>query len=89
MKWNRITVDNETGGLGNYPLREDELVVLLQSDQVIEAFFTFDTNYDNPEESGFGFTVLEGLFVETENVLGWVYKEELLSVLGETGICYE
>lgn len=85
MKWNRITVDAETGELGNYPLKDNNVVYLTGSEELIVGWFVNERDYENPDNSEFGF-MSESDYTETEYILGWVYEKDLLASLGNTGV---
>ena len=77
--WNKIEVDEDTGSLENYPMREDD-VVFLEGSTFYTGFFNNETNHEQPDESEFGFyhfEVGDFYYHEAEGV-AWCYKADLI-----------
>ena len=76
--WNRIEANDDTGSLENYPMRDEDIVFLVGS-EFYTGYFMNDINYEQPDDSDFGFYHSDGdCFVECEMVLAWCYSADLI-----------
>lgn len=79
--WNKVYFNESKGRLEGFPKRCDiEDIVFVVGDDLYTGYFDDSINYENPEDSDFGFyTEDDPSFFEADSVSCWCYKGDLIT----------